>query len=81
MAYTTLSILTQRISRMQKLGMDIALDRQAGTRCRITNGDGSRNLSPRGSKAQTDEWLDAFQIGWDECVRSITKGHRAPQEA
>jgi hypothetical protein len=57
-------MIHRKIERMQKQGMDVALDGAYG-RWRIVNRQENYNLSPRVSNREIYEWLDAYEKGFD----------------
>ena len=54
-----------KVKRMQDAGMCIALDGQYG-RWRVTTADEQKNLSPRASNREIADWLEAYEMGWED---------------
>lgn len=57
---------------MQRQGLDVGLDGQYG-KFRVTNKEGSKNLSPRATNREVLDWLDAYRLGHDDAIREFRK--------
>ena len=60
----TKDFVARKIDRMQRLGLDVALDGAYG-KYKVTNRKENRNLSGRMSNAEVVSWLDAYEQGWE----------------
>lgn len=61
--------IERRVARLQKEGMDVALDSQYG-RFRVTTKQGNRDLSMRGTNREIWDWLEAFELGWQQHAKT-----------
>ena len=62
-----------RYLRDEQPDRDYSYARDSGT-CGLMSNGGSREVSPRGSKRETYEWIQAFRAGWWAARREIDNG-------
>lgn len=64
-------MIKRRVARLQKEGMDVELDGAYG-RWKVVSKDESRTLSPRVPNRQIWDWLEAFELGWEQHAKYMT---------
>lgn len=72
----TKQFVARKMDRLYRMGLDVAIDGAYG-KYKVTNRKGNRNLSGRMNNAETVNWLDAYEQGWQAHKDATAKEAKA----